>query len=153
MGNSVQNISTFDTRTSWKNISNTVITSRSHNNKYFSKLLLDENTICTPNNSSKIKVKNRIGSDSVYAYVYKISTKIGNKVIFAAAKIIPDIPNSNTDIDNEIKIAKILSDTVINKESKYFPIVYRVIKCKNTIYPNLTIHNKPKIKELSLIHI
>lgn len=145
----------------WKNITNYITTSRSKNYKLFSSMNIPQNSICTPSNDNivgdsgsilKIKVKDRIGSESSYAVVYKISLKIfKNKKqtkVVAASKIIPKLSSDSIDIiNNEINIAKILSNAVRKKETKFFPLVYKVCECNNTIYPNINIYNKPEIQD------
>ena len=154
MGNSQQNIDTFDSRVkSWKKISNNIITSRTKNFNLFLHANINDSIICTPNKDSNIKVKKRIGSDSFFAFVYKITLNVfikDKKVkVSAAAKIIPNI-GTNNEIDNEINIAQILSKTVYEEKSRYFPILYRVVRCENTIYPFENLYNKPNIQNYIL---
>ena len=64
--------------------------------------------------------------------VYKIN--IGSKQ--AALKVLPITDEKLLEQNlNEIYIAKLLSNLVLNKLSIFFPIVYNSYKCNDIIYP------------------
>jgi len=74
----------------------------------------------------------RIGSDSLNAQVFMV-----NCTHNIAMKIMPLYMQSSSDEnEKEIKIAKLVSDMVIRRESKYFPILYAIGKCDNVVLNN-----------------
>lgn len=77
-------------------------------------------------------IEKRIGSDSVAGIVYL--AKIDG--IPTALKIMPVVDESSkTQNVNEITIAKLVSNLVVQQKSIYFPIVYGSYECKEIVYP------------------
>lgn len=83
------------------------------------------------NNKSKIEIIERIGSESSQGEVYRLKIKDFE----FAGKILPIISDkSKEDNDNEISIAKQLSEEVKQKRTIYFPIVYDSGFCEKTVF-------------------
>jgi serine/threonine protein kinase len=105
-------------------------------------LIAEENnstTIC-----ENIFSHERIGSDSMFAEVYKIV----NGGIIEAAKIL-HINRLNSEETNakEVMFATLFSDIVKDGICPYFPIVYNVINCSNTLFPE-----KSKFRNSAIIY-
>jgi serine/threonine protein kinase len=137
-------LSEFDTRVSgWNLITNTKnLNNRLINYKTFIQLNVNNHCVCRPSsffikkeeNKCNLEVKKRIGSESIAGYVFEL--KSVNKLKMAA-KIIPNELTTIDEITNEIKIATYLSSLVLTNQTIYFPIVYGVYECDNTIYSSL----------------
>jgi serine/threonine protein kinase len=141
-------INIFDTEISkWNLTTNTkYLNQRLTNYQKFLKLNVYDNCVCKPNEKKKsegkksilkkciLKVSKRIGSEGIAGYVFEL--KSSNKLKMAA-KIIPNIIRTVDVINNETNIATYLSNLVITNQTVYFPIVYGVYKCDNTIYSSL----------------
>jgi virulence-associated protein VapD len=91
-------------------------------------------SICSDNwnqNYDGIEIIERIGSDSSQGEVYKLKI---NDFVFAG-KILPIISDKSfEDNQNEISIAKQLSQEVKNNNTIYFPIVYDSTFCEKTTF-------------------
>lgn len=88
--------------------------------------------------------KERIGSESTMGEVYKIKFEDYN----VAVKILPIINDSSIKNNKkEIKIAKELSNLVLNNQSTHFPIVYFDLYCDSTYFYE---HKKSKFATKSL---
>jgi len=86
----------------------------------------------TTNDCHFLNIEKQIGSDSVAGIVYL--SKINN--ITCALKIMPIISNESVNNnENEIRIAKLVSDLVIQNKSIHFPIVYGSYNCDDIVYP------------------
>lgn len=82
-------------------------------------------------NLCQIEALERIGSDSTMGEVYKYDIEDEN----IAIKILPIINSRSEKINqNEITLAKQVSQLVLENKSKYFPIVYYDIFCNSTFY-------------------
>jgi serine/threonine protein kinase len=131
----VSNIKGFDTRVSkWDLASQDIVNSRIKNYEEFKSIKIDGDCICLPKSKKcLLQVKKRIGSDSSAGCVYQLN--VVGSVLKAAAKIIPIFTDQDVENNaNEVEIASILSRIVLRGDSYYFPIVYNVIECKNTIF-------------------
>jgi len=79
-----------------------------------------------------IEAIERIGSDSTAGEVYKYNLE---KMEIIAIKILPIINSRSININNnEITLAKKVSNLVLENKSKYFPLVYYDIFCDSTYY-------------------
>lgn len=95
----------------------------------YSNVNIDFNSNFKIEDKCKVDVKNRIGSESTMAQVFKV--KIDNKEI--AAKVLPIMNNSSIkNNEKEIELTLEASELVKNKKSKYFPKVYGFVFCKET---------------------
>lgn len=83
---------------------------------------IQTNSICTNITNYANNIKNRIGSKSNNGEVYKVSYAEDKEFVL---KIMPiHTSTSKNENLNEIQIARILSNLVINNTSCYFPLVY-----------------------------
>ena len=95
------------------------------------------NTITASDDSTQqscpfFRIEKQIGSDSVAGIVYL--AKINR--INTALKIMPIIDNkSDENNKNEIKIANLVSNLVVQNKSINFPIVYNSYYCNDITYP------------------
>lgn len=79
-----------------------------------------------------LNIEKRIGSDSVAGLVYL--AKING--LSTALKIMPIVNNKSfANNQDEIKIAKLFSNIVLNQQTIYFPIVYDSYYCTDVVYP------------------
>lgn len=78
-----------------------------------------------------INTNKRIGSESTMAQVFEV--EINNYPI--AVKVLPIISKeSYSQIENEVNLARLASNLVINEESIYFPIVFGGNLCEETYF-------------------
>ncbi len=91
--------------------------------------------------SCNVDISKRIGMESTMAEVYKVNIKENFSV---AVKILPIINiESYTNNEKEFRFAIRASDLVLSSQSKYFPIVYDQLSCKETYFYG---SNKPNLK-------
>ena len=90
------------------------------------------NNFCSDKwNENNIKIIERIGSESSEGEVYKL--KIGQDMI--VGKILPIMDTKSLlKNQNEMEIAKKMSDEVLLKNTIYFLLVYKTLYCENTLY-------------------
>ena len=98
-------------------------------------------------NLCNIEALERIGSESTMGqvYLYKAPEKYSNLI---AVKILPIINSRSKSInEKEIKLAREVSNLVLENKSKYFPLVYYDTFCSSTYYYE---HNTSKFSTQSL---
>ena len=88
-----------------------------------------------------ISTNKRIGSESTMAQVFEV--EINNYPV--AVKVLPiTSKESYSQIENEVNLARLASNLVINEESIYFPIVYGGILCPETYFYNNKYYEKSR---------
>lgn len=98
---------------------------------------IDDNDIC----NISIDINQRIGSDSKNGEVYM------GKIVYSnfAIKVLPIINDNSFEKNrNEIAIAELASQMVLENRTIHFPIVYGYDLCENTIFYNEKFTNKSK---------
>lgn len=98
---------------------------------------------------TNMPTKKRIGSESLNAQVFLIECNDR----YAAMKIMPiHRGDSKMENQNELMIAKLMSDDVMNKTTIHFPILYATGKCNDIILDNDKFLNSYKLfKSLQII--
>lgn len=116
-----------------ENLDNSLLDNR-ESSENLSRLIKYKKVVDKLNNINlcDIEAIERIGSDSTAGEVYKYKLE---KTEIIAIKILPIINSRSVNINNnEITLAKKVSNLVLENKSKYFPLVYDDIFCDSTYY-------------------
>ena len=144
------NIEQLDTSvTDWAKATGFIHKDRTRNFKVFQSIKENETCICNNNwgkqvdDCEEIVVEKRIGSQSMAGEAYLIDIR-GEKAVVKLMPIISE--KSEAENKNELRIAIQASNLVVRGQSQFFPLVYAVSECNNTIFnPKSSFYKKANL--------